>query len=164
MVQNSKVQKCTMIDVSLFHPCPQPKTMYFHMCVERYLEGYTPHWAQWFVYVVWDVCDDNVFLSPVCKQKESRGPGQVTRRAVYLTDSLSPCPTVHTVFLSLCSCPRPHLIEATALWARRGQVLHSQDSQRPRLWGTILYSATDSNFAILVPILQMSKPRQREVR
>ena len=43
MVQNSKVQKCALIDVSLFHPCPQPKTMYFHMCIQHYLEGYTPN-------------------------------------------------------------------------------------------------------------------------
>lgn len=38
MVQNSKVQKCVMIDIFLFHPCPQPKTIHFHMHIEHSLK------------------------------------------------------------------------------------------------------------------------------
>lgn len=48
--------KCESAEVChkrcLSHPCPQPKPIYFHMYIEHYLEGYTPNWEQWFVYLV----------------------------------------------------------------------------------------------------------------
>lgn len=163
MAQNSKVQKCTIIDVSLSYPCPQPKTIYCHMYIEHYLEGYTPSWEQWSVYLVSHVWDDNVFLSPACKEKES-GPRTGGRRPSFLTASHE-AHTAHSLSVSSSSSAPGH---SPADQGGGGQGSLSPGWLRTMAPGYhfMFINSFDpyGNWTSMVTILQMSKLRQREVR
>lgn len=80
MVQNSEVQKCAVIDVSLASLPPAENLTFPY--VQRTLLGRIRTRELWFVvYVVWNICDDNIFLSPRVQTKAKSGPGKCSQEA-----------------------------------------------------------------------------------